>query len=82
MNFTRWHLRLLEYEPAEPADSCPLVLVTLPTRVELEQPKRLLEWEVASLPRGHLGKEHVASFDGSVVAGERRALRGHERMFA
>ena len=34
------------------------------------------------LAGGELGEEEGPGFDGAAVAGQRRALRGHEQMFA
>jgi hypothetical protein len=75
-------LRFLETEPSEPPRGRAGVLRIVGRCVEHKEPERVRKREVRRLAGRQLGEAKRAGLDRAAVAGERRARRGHEQMFA
>jgi hypothetical protein len=75
-------LRFLETEPSEPPRGRAGVLRIVGRCVEHKEPERVRKRELRRLAGRQLGEAKRAGLDRAAVAGERRALRGHEQMFA
>ena len=73
---------LLHDPPRQVLADRDLVLRVAGFPVQVDELEGVLELDVLELAERDLGEEHVAGVDCAGESGARRALRGHERMFA